>query len=87
MHVNAPNDFFRLDSNYMAAVFNDPKMRAKILKFKNVIDSWNTYYLGGKNLSVCLHAYLRLESTNYQKIGEKNKALQIFKRLTQTASF
>ena len=45
------------------------------------------YYLGGKNLSVCLHAYLRLESTNQQKIGEIIKALQICKRLTQTASF
>ena len=44
------------------------------------------YYLGGKNLSVRLHAYLRLESTKHQKIGEINKALQICKRLTQTAS-
>ena len=44
------------------------------------------YYLGGKNLSACLHAYLRLESTNHQKIGEIIKALQICKRLTQTAS-
>ena len=44
------------------------------------------YYLGGKNLSVFLHPYLRLESTNHQKIGETIKALQICKRLTQTAS-
>ena len=44
------------------------------------------YYLGGKNLSARLHAYLRLESTNHQKIGELIKALQICKRLMQTAS-
>ena len=44
------------------------------------------YYLGGKNLSAHLHKYLRLESTNHQKIGDIIKALQICKRLSQTAS-
>ena len=39
-----------------------------------------------KNLPACLHVWLRLESTNHQKIGEIIKALQICKRSTQTAS-
>ena len=44
------------------------------------------YHLGGKNLPVRFMAYLRLESTEHKKIGETIKALQICKRLTQTAS-
>ena len=44
-----------------------------------------TYYLGKKNLPVRLHVYLRLKSTNHQKIDDTIKALQICKRLTQTA--
>ena len=47
---------------------------------------YGRYYLGGKNLPARLHAYLRLESINHQKIGEAIKALQICKRSTQTAS-
>ena len=44
------------------------------------------YHLRKKNLPACLYVYLWLESTNHKKIGEINKALQICKRFTQTAS-
>ena len=57
--------------------------RGPMAKFLNRIPH---YYLGRKNHSVCLHAYLRLESTNHKKICETIKALPICKRLTQTAS-
>ena len=39
-----------------------------------------------KKVSARLRVYLRLESTNHQKIGEIIEALQIHKSLTQTAS-
>ena len=45
------------------------------------------YYLRNKKVSTRLHVYLRLESTNHQKIGEIFKALQICKSSTQTTSF
>ena len=37
------------------------------------------YYLRNKKVSARLHVYLRVESTNHQKIGEIIKALQICK--------
>ena len=42
--------------------------------------------LKNKKISARLHVYLRLESTNHQKIREITKARQICKQSTQTAS-